>query len=54
MVKRKVDWKPEAAVDTYKGYEIWEYEVGPHEINEGEVDGDVSFDEELKRDLDED
>lgn len=37
-------------MDTYGGYEVWEYESGPHEINQGVVDGDIEFDDELKRD----
>jgi hypothetical protein len=34
-------WRPEGAMDTYRGFEVWEYNVGPHQINHGEVDGDV-------------
>lgn len=31
---------------TYKGLEIWDHDVGPHEINAGEVEGDVDADEQ--------
>jgi hypothetical protein len=31
-------------MDAYGGYEVWEYNVGPHQINEGEVDGEIDFD----------
>lgn len=31
-------------MDAYAGYgEVWEYNVGPHEINDGEVDGEIDF-----------
>ena len=30
-------------MDAFGGYEIWEYERGPHEINTGEVDGEIDF-----------
>lgn len=35
-------------MDAFGGYEIWEYNVGPHEINEGEVDGEIDFGEYLE------
>ncbi|SEO67871.1 hypothetical protein SAMN04487948_104134 [Halogranum amylolyticum] len=37
-------WRPKG-VEPYKGHDIWEYKIGPHEVNEGEVDGDISFDD---------
>lgn len=30
-------------MEAYGGYEVWEYNVGPHQKNEGEVDGDIDF-----------
>ena len=44
MAFKDSGWRPEGAMDAYGGYEIWEYERGPHEINEGEVDGEIDFD----------
>lgn len=50
MVNRDSGWRPEGAMDAFGGYEVWEYNVGPHEINEGEVDGEIKFDEYLDED----
>lgn len=44
MVNRDSGWRPKGAMDAFGGYEIWEYNVGPHEINDGEVDGEIDFD----------
>jgi hypothetical protein len=41
MTKRDLDWRPKGAAETYRGKEVWEYNVGPHELNEGETDGDI-------------
>lgn len=41
MAKRDLNWRPKGAAETYRGREVWEYNVAPHEINEGEVDGDI-------------
>lgn len=41
MTKRDLNWRPKGAAETYRGKEVWEYNVGPHETNEGEVDGDI-------------
>lgn len=43
MANQDTGWRPKGAMDAYKGYEVWEYNIGPHESNEGEVDGDVSL-----------
>lgn len=39
-------WRPKGGLESYKGYEVWEYEIGPHEINPGETDGEITFDDE--------
>jgi hypothetical protein len=44
MTHKDSGWRPNLAMDTYKGFEIWDHDVGPHEINAGEVDGDVDVD----------
>ena len=43
MVNRDSGWRPDGAMDAYGGYEVLEYNVGPHQINEGEVDGEITF-----------
>lgn len=54
MTKRDLDWRPDGAMETYNGFELWEYNVGPHHLNEGEVDGDVTIDEDqVERSADE-
>lgn len=35
-------WRPTPAIEEIDGYETWTH-TGPHEINEGEVDGDVDL-----------
>lgn len=47
MVHDDSGWRPKGG-ESYKGYQIWEYDIGAHEINNGEVDGDIEFPEELK------
>lgn len=43
MANRDSGWRPMGATDSYEGFEVWDFEHGPHEINEGEVDGEVSL-----------
>jgi len=38
-------WRPKGATETYNGFEVWDHGIGPHELNQGEVDGDISFDD---------
>ncbi|SEW14838.1 hypothetical protein [Natrinema salifodinae] len=47
MTKKQTDWRPKPALDKKDGKEAWTH-TGAHEINDDEVDGDVSFPEELK------
>jgi hypothetical protein len=35
------------AVESYDGYEIWEYDHGPHEVNDGDADPEW-FDEKQR------
>jgi hypothetical protein len=30
-------------MDAFGDYEVWEYNLGPHQINPGEVDGEIDF-----------
>ncbi|WP_299333485.1 hypothetical protein [Haloplanus sp.] len=41
MTKKDLDWRPQGANEGYRGREIWEYNIAPHELNEGEIDGDI-------------
>ena len=50
MVNRDSGWRPKGAMDAFGDYEVWEYNVGPHELNEGEVDGDIDFAAHLEDD----
>ncbi|WP_053947772.1 hypothetical protein [Halolamina sediminis] len=43
MAFKDSGWRPEGAMDAFGDYEVWEYERGPHEINTGEVDGEIDF-----------
>ena len=55
MVNKDSGWRPKGGLQTFEGHEVWEYEIGPHQINPGEVDGEVTLDygdadpEEFKR-----
>jgi hypothetical protein len=42
MGHRDTDWRP-TCVEGYNGYMIWDHDVGPHQLNDGEVDGDIEF-----------
>lgn len=45
MAHKDTGWRPDGSMDAYGGYEVWEYNIGPHEMNDGVVDGDIDFDE---------
>lgn len=40
------DWHPKPKLDTKRKKAIW-YHTAPHHINDGEVDGEVSFSDEV-------
>lgn len=40
---KKTDWKTEPVIEEVDGRETWSH-TGPHVINTGVVDGEVSFD----------
>lgn len=44
MAHQDSGWRPEPALETYNGFEVWDQGIGPHEFNEGEVDGEIAFD----------
>ena len=45
MATEDTGWRPKGGLQEYGGYEVWEYDHGPHEENQGEVDGDVQIEE---------
>ncbi|WP_227357466.1 hypothetical protein [Haladaptatus salinisoli] len=49
MTHKDSGWRPSVGFETYGGHEIWDHGTGPHEINHGEVDGEIEFPEELER-----
>ena len=52
MVNRDSGWRPKGAMDAFGEYgEVWEYNVGPHELNDGEVDGEIEFGPYVEDDL---
>lgn len=50
MANQDTGWRPEGAMFEYNGNEVYFHNVGPHERNPGEVDGDIEFDEEFETD----
>lgn len=50
MGHRDTDWEP-TCVEGYNGYMIWDHDLGPHQINDGEIDGDIEFDRDEDGDL---
>lgn len=47
MTIRDSGWKPKGAMRSYGGFEVWDYDHGPHEVNSGEKNPEW-FDEELR------
>jgi len=41
MTKKDLGWRPKGAAETYRDKEVWEYNIAPHELNEGEIDGEI-------------
>jgi len=41
MTKKDLGWRPKGAAETYRDKEVGEYNVAAHELNEGEVDGEI-------------
>lgn len=40
------DWHPKPELDKKRKKRVW-YHTAPHNINDGEIDGEVSFDDEI-------
>lgn len=46
MAHEDSGWRPRGASETYDGFDVWDHGVWPNEINHGEVDGDVTFEDD--------
>lgn len=46
MTHQDSGWRPTCAMESYSGFEMWDHCIGPHQINDAEVDGEISFDDE--------
>lgn len=46
MTHKDSGWRPHLGLQPYKGLELWDHDIGPHEINVGEVDGEITFEDE--------
>ncbi|QLK26317.1 hypothetical protein HYG81_01445 [Natrinema zhouii] len=40
------DWRPDPELDKKRDREVWTH-TAPHHINDGEIDGDISFSDEV-------
>ena len=47
------NWEPTPGTEKKRGKKVWTH-TAPHAVNDGEVDGDVSFSDELLAQFDED
>lgn len=43
MAHKDSGWRPDGAMDAFGDYEVWEYNLGPHQINPAEIDGEIDF-----------
>lgn len=50
MGRRETSWRP-TCVEGYNGYMIWDHDFGPHQISDGEVDGDIEFERDEEGNL---
>ncbi|SEP13806.1 hypothetical protein SAMN04487948_11628 [Halogranum amylolyticum] len=46
MSHRDSGWRPKGATEKYNGFEVWDHGIWPNELNDAEVDGEISFDDE--------
>lgn len=45
MSHRDSGWRPKGATEKYNGFEVWDHGIWPNEVNDAEVDGDISFED---------
>jgi hypothetical protein len=43
MTHHYIQWDPDGALHTYRGYKVRDHTVGADEFNPGEVDGEVDL-----------
>ncbi|MFC6939809.1 hypothetical protein ACFQE8_07490 [Salinirubellus sp. GCM10025818] len=43
MTHHPMEWDPQGALHTYRGYRVTDHTIGNHEFNPGEVDGEVDL-----------
>jgi len=41
MTHKETEWRPKGAEDFHNGFPVWDHGIAPHEVNVGEVDGDI-------------
>jgi hypothetical protein len=45
MAHKDTGFRPTFGMDSYKGLELWEYDIGPQQKNDAVVDGDIALEE---------
>lgn len=43
MTNQDTGWRPKGVGQRYGGYDVWDHDSGPHQLNPGEVDGVVDL-----------
>lgn len=38
MTEKDTGWEPKGTGMEYKGDEVWDHEIGPHQINDGDTE----------------
>lgn len=51
MTHKDAGWRPDLGLEEYGGDELWDHGIGPHELNDGQVEEDFEFPAELKEGL---
>jgi hypothetical protein len=46
MTHRDSGWRPDVGLDSYKGKELWDHGIGPHEVNDGNREPEDAADDE--------
>ncbi|GAB3412618.1 hypothetical protein GCM10027435_05540 [Haloparvum alkalitolerans] len=50
-MRNHTDWRPRPAIEEIEGFETWTH-TAPHEINEGDVEGDLDLSDLIDDDAD--
>lgn len=51
MTHQDGGWRPDLGVEKYRGGEVWDHDIGPHQLNDGQVEEELEFPAELKEGL---